>query len=111
MINRDFPELDIQLKKQDNLIFKKINSIEEEELSYELTSFIKYTASQKEIDFTCTDIVLKANIQMSPKRFGRLLNNSIELLESEGVHITKCRTSDSRSYHALFIEPSQSEDE
>ena len=111
MINRDFSELDIQLKKQDNLIFKKINSIEEEELSYELTSFIKYIASQKEIDFTCTDIVLKANIQMSPKRFGRLLNNSIELLESEGVHITKCRTSDSRSYHALFIEPSQSEDE
>ncbi|MFI3307787.1 MAG: AAA family ATPase, partial [Mycoplasmatota bacterium] len=28
MINRDFPELDIQLKKQDNLIFKKIKSIE-----------------------------------------------------------------------------------
>lgn len=111
MINRDFPEIDIQLKKMDNLIFKKINSIEEEEISYELTSFIKYIASQKEIDFTCTDIVLKANIQMSPKRFGRLLNTSIELLESEGVFITKCRTADSRTYHASYIEPSQNEDE
>lgn len=110
-INRDFPVLDIQLKKLDNLIFKKINSIEEDELSYEMTSFIKYVASQKDIDFTCTDIVLKANIPMSPKRFGRLLNNSIELLESEGVHITKCRTADSRSYHATSIEPSQDEDE
>ena len=110
-INRDFSEIDIQLKKLDNLIFRKINSIEEDELSFELTSFIKYVASQKEIDFTCTDIVLKANIPMSPKRFGRLLNNSIELLESEGVHITKCRTADSRLYHATFIEPSQNEDE
>ena len=110
-INRDFPELDMQLKKLDNLIFQKINSIEEDELSYEMTSFIKYVASQKDIDFTCTDIVLKANIPMSPKRFGRLLNNNIELLESEGVHITKCRTADSRFYHATFIEPSQNEDE
>lgn len=110
-INRDFSEIDIQLKKLDNLIFCKINSIEEDELSFELTSFIKFVASQKEIDFTCTDIVLKANIPMSPKRFGRLLNNSIELLESEGVHITKCRTADSRLYHATFIEPSQNEDE
>lgn len=110
MINRDFQELDIQLKKSDNLIFKKINSIEEDELSYEMTSFIKYVANQKELDFTCTEIVLKANIQMSPKRFGRLLNNNIELLESEGVYITKCRTSDSRLYHAVFKEPSQ-EDE
>jgi hypothetical protein len=110
-INRDFPELDMQLKKLDNLIFQKINSIEEDELSYEMTSFIKYVASQKDVDFTCTDIVLKANIPMSPKRFGRLLNNNIELLESEGVHITKCRTADSRSYHATFIEPSQNEDD
>ncbi len=110
MINRDFQELDIQLKKSDNLIFKKINSIEEDELSYEITSFIKYVANQKELDFTCTEIVLKANIQMSPKRFGRLLNNNIELLESEGIYITKCRTSDSRLYHAVFKEPSQ-EDE
>ncbi len=110
-INRDFPSLDIQLKKLDNLIFKKINSIEEDVLSYEMTSFIKYVASQKELDFTCTEIVLKANIQMSPKRFGRLLNNSIELLESEGVHIIKNRTSDTRSYHAVFVEPSQNEDE
>lgn len=98
-INKDFSEIDIQLKKLDNLIFRKINSIEEDELSFELTSFVKYVARQKEIDFTCTDIVLKANIPMSPKRFGRLLNNSIELLESESVHITKCRTADSRLYH------------
>lgn len=110
-INRDFPELDIQLKKLDNLIFQKINSIEEDELSYEMTSFIKYVASQKDIDFTCTDIVLKANIPMSPKRFGRLLNNSLEILESEGVYITKCRTADSRAYHATFIEPSPNEDD
>ena len=110
-INRDFPELDIQLKKLDNLIFQKINSIEDDELSYEITSFIKYVASQKEIDFTCTDIVLKANIPMSPKRFGRLLNSSLELLESKGVHITNCRTADSRLYHATFIEPSQNEDD
>ncbi len=48
---------------------------------------------------------------MSPKRFGRLLNTSIELLESEGVFITKCRTADSRTYHASYIEPSQNEDE
>ena len=76
-----------------------------------MTSFIKYVASQKEIDFTCTDIVLKANIPMSPKRFGRLLNNCIELLESEGVHITKCRTADNRFYHASFEEPSLNETE
>lgn len=106
-INRDFQELDIQLKKLDNLTFKKINSIEEDEISYELTTFIKYVATHKEINFTCTDIVIKANIQMSPKRFGRLINNNIPLLESEGVIITKCRTAESRLYTAVYNEPEQ----
>lgn len=49
---------------------------------------------------------------MSPKGFIKLLNNSIiVLLESEGVYITKCRTADSRLYHATFVKSSQNGDE
>lgn len=107
MVNRDFAECELQLKRNENQIFTVCKSIEEEEIPYEITLFIKYASSQKDFDFLCSDIVNKANIVMSPKRFGRLMNNHLELLKSEGVYITSNRTSEGRYYHCQFIEPSQ----
>ena len=49
----------------------------------------------------------KANILMSPKRFGRMMNDHTELLESEGVYITSNRTGEGRFYHCIFREPTQ----
>ena len=42
VINRDFSELDIQLKKSQNQIFKVIDSIQDEEINSNLILFIKY---------------------------------------------------------------------
>lgn len=107
MSNRDFESIDIQLKRNDNQTFSVCKSIEEDELTYELTLFIRYAAQQKEFDFLCSDIVNKANIVMSPKRFGRMMNDHTELLESEGVYITSNRTGEGRFYHCIFREPAQ----
>jgi len=105
IINRDFEELNIQLKKDGTQIFNKINPVEEEEIDYNLIQFIKYVSKNKVVEFTCTEIIDKANLQTTPKRFGRLLNSNLSLLEKEGVHIEYKKTSDKRSYIAKYEEP------
>ena len=105
IINRYFEELNIQLKKDGTQIFNKINPVEEEEIDYNLIQFIKYVSKNKVVEFTCTEIIDKANLQTTPKRFGRLLNSNLSLLEKEGVHIEYKKTSDKRSYIAKYEEP------
>ena len=110
MLSRDFPSLDIQLKKDNNLIFSvSKTNYDEEDIPYELIQFIKYASENKDFRFTCTEIVSNAKILISPKRFGRLLNNNIELLKNEGVIITKDRQSDNRYYYCHYEEPTEEE--
>lgn len=104
--NRDFGSIDLQLKRNDNLTLSVCKSIEEDEIPYKLTQFIRYAASQKEFEFICSDIVSRANIMTTPKRFGRMMNNHLELLESEGVYITSIRNGNVRLYQCKYIEPS-----
>lgn len=105
IINRDFEELNIQLKKDEKQIFNKINPVEEDEIDYNLIQFIKYISKNKVVEFNCTEIIDKANLQTTPKRFGRLLNANLSLLEKEGVQIEYKKTSNKRSYVAKFEEP------
>lgn len=104
IINRDFPELDIQLKKSSNQIFNVINTIEEDEIDFSLTKLIIYASGQKEFDFTCSDIISKLNLIITPKRFGRLLKSNINLLNDQGLHLTEKRTGQARIYHAIYEE-------
>ena len=40
-----------------------------------------------------------------------MLNSNIDLLEKEGLHITKSRTSSERKYHCVYEEPILEDDE
>lgn len=107
VINRDFPEIDIQLKKTPNQIFKVIDPIVEEEININLIQIIKYISNHNDCEFTCTDIINKLNLIITPRQLGRLLNSSEELLKKEGVILTKKKTGTSRLYLAHYEEPNE----
>ena len=65
---------------------------------------IIYAGIQKEFDFTCTEIISKLNLIITPKQFGRLLKANINLLKNEGLYITEKRTGQARLYHAKYEE-------
>lgn len=104
IINRDFSEQDIHLKKSSNQIFNVIDPIEDEEINYNLVLFIKYAVDKKDFDFTCNEIINKANLLLTPKQFGRLLNSNLDLLKREGLSITKNRNANERLYHVHYKE-------
>ena len=106
-ISRDFSPIDILLEKDKNLVLKVCKEDDEDIIDSNLILFIKYASSKIEFDFTPTEIVNKANLFCTPKKFGRLLNANLDLLEKEGLYITNNRTSDKRIYHCHYKEPSQ----
>ena len=77
IINRDFSELDIQLKKSQTQIFNVVDPIQDEEINSNLILFIKYVVGKDDFDFTASEIVNKAGLMLTPKQFGRLLNSCI----------------------------------
>ena len=111
IINRDYPELDIYLKKSSNQIFNVIDPIVEEEININLILFIKYAIGKGDFNFTCNEIINKTNMLLTPKQFGRLLNSNLDLLKREGLHITKDRKSEGRFYHVHYEEPTLEDDE
>lgn len=104
IISRDFPSNEINLIRNDNLQFK-VTTEEVEELDYNLNIFLKYVIKLKEITFTPSEIVSTLNLQVSPTKFGQLLNSNIKRLEQEGVSITKNKTAVARNYKATFNDP------
>ena len=105
IINRYFSGQDIYLKKSSNQIFNVTNPSNDEDINYNLILFIKYVVDKKDFDFTCSEIINKANILLTPKQFGRLLNSNIDFLKQEGIFITNNRNATMRSYHAHYEEP------
>ena len=102
--SRDYEGLDLVLKRNDNLLFE-LSEVESEDLNYNILTFLNYAIKQKEFTFTSSDITSKLNLQITPTSFGKLLNNNIDNLEKEGLHITKKRTGKSRYYTAKYEEP------
>ena len=102
--NRDFPSVDLVLRKDENCILNLTNEDSEETIDYNLMLFIKYVANKCNIKFTCKEIVNNAGLQLTPKQFGRLLNSNIKLLEKEGIYITKSRNAKERLYTAYYEE-------
>ena len=105
MINRDFSQLDIQLKKSKNQVFNVIEPVEDNELDYNLIELIKYVAKIGETDFTCTEVINNIGLKTTAKRLGRLIASNKELLAKEGLYITPSRSSDKRIKHARYEEP------
>ncbi len=105
MINRDFPELELQLKKSKHQVFSVIEPVEDNELDYNLVELIKYCAKKIDLEFTCTEIVERCNLKTTAKRLGRLINSNIDLLKSEGLTITKARQGNARNYIGHYEEP------
>ena len=75
-----------------------------------IIGFINYAIREKEFDFSASDVINKANLMCTPTQLGKLLSTHKELLEKEGLHITKYRTNDGRSYHIKYEEPSLEND-
>lgn len=105
IINRDFPELNINLKREINQIF----SIADEqigigEMDFNIVQLIKYISSKKEVDFTCSDVIIKANMNITPKQLGKLFRSNKSLLKSEGITITLHRSGKERLYKGIYEE-------
>lgn len=104
IINRDFEEQNLNLIKNDKLIFEIINE-DNTELDFNLSAFMRYVIKKKEVIFTPAEIVAELNLLITPSRLGRLLNSNIKRLEQEGIYVELNRTATSRNYKAKFIEP------
>lgn len=109
IINRDFEEQNLNLIKNDKLIFEIMNE-DNTELDFNLSAFMRYVIKKKEVIFTPAEIVAELNLLITPSRFRRLLNSNIKRLEQEGIYIELNRTATSRNYKAKFIEPLNLED-
>lgn len=103
-ISRDYQSFEITLKRNDNLIFEIIEN-SSRELDPRLNEFLKYLIKRKEVSFTPAEMVAKLDLNISPTKFGMLLNNNLQLLEREGVSIEKNKTASARNYRAVFIDP------
>ena len=101
--SRDYEGFDLVLKRNENLIFEKVE--ETEELNPNLLFFLNYAIKQKEFSFTSSEITSKLNLQVTPSAFGKLLNNNLDNLEKEGLHIIPKRTATERIYTAKYEEP------
>ncbi len=104
IINRDFEEQNLNLIKNDKLIFEIMNE-DNTELDFNLSAFMRYVIKKKEVIFTPAEIVAELNLLITPSRFGRVLNSNIKRLEQEGIYVELNRTATSRNYKAKFIEP------
>lgn len=105
IINRDFPSTDIYLKKSKNQVFNVIDQFDNDKPDMNLINFIKYAVSQGDFEFTCAEIINKANLLMTPKQCGRMINSNKDYLKREGLHIDKIRKSDKRLYRSHYEEP------
>ena len=82
IINRDFEEQNLNLIKNDKLIFEIMND-DNTELDFNLSAFTRYVIKKKEVIFTPAEMVAELNLLITPSRFGRLLNCNIKRLKQK----------------------------
>lgn len=102
--SRDYENFNLILKRDSNLLLQ-ISEYETDDLNVNLIMFLNYAISQKEFDFVISDITSKLQLKIAPSTFGKLLNNNIDNLKKEGLHIELKRTATDRIYHAKYVEP------
>ena len=89
---------------KDNLLFE-VSEFETEDLNPILQLFLNYAIKQKDFNFTASEITSKLNLQITPTKFGKLLNSNMNNLSKEGLHIEQKRTATERIYTAHYEEP------
>lgn len=102
--SRDYEGFDLVLKRNNNLLFE-VTEKESEELNYNLLIFLNYAIKNQEFSFTSSEMTSKLNMNIPPSAFGKLLNDNLNNLEKEGLHIEQKRTSAQRTYFAKYEEP------
>ena len=106
IINRDFPDEEEYLHKDKNQVFSIAQDTSLDYVNPNIIGFIKYDIREKDFDFNVSEIINKANLMCTPTQLGKLINSNLDLLEKEGLHITKYRTTEGRMYHIKYEEPS-----
>ena len=106
IINRDFPDDEEYLRKDKNQVFSIAQDTSLDYVNPNIIGFIKYAIREKDFDFNVSEIINKANLMCTPTQLGKLINSNLDLLEKEGLHITKYRTTEGRMYHIKYEEPS-----
>lgn len=102
--SRDYPSKDYVLKRNENLILKIDNFIDEV-WNENIMTFFRYAISLKEFTFTASDMVSKLKLNVIPSTFGKLLANHKEELKRNGLVIESKRTATERLYTAKYKEP------
>lgn len=57
-------------------------------------------------DAVVDGIINKANLMCTPTQLGKLISTHKEMLKKKGLHISKYRTNEGRTYHVKYEEPS-----
>ena len=104
--DRDFPDEEEHLHKDKNQVFSIAEDTSLDYVNPNIIGFIKYAIREKDFDFNVSEIINKANLMCTPTQLGKLLNTQKDLLEQEGFHISKYRTTEGRMYHIDYEEPS-----
>lgn len=101
--SRDYEGFDLTLKMNDNLTFEA-SEIEIEDLNPYLIIFLNYAIKKKEFTFTMSDITSTLNLNILPSTFGKILNDNLDILKKEGLHIEYKKTAIQRLYTAKYEE-------
>ena len=110
IINRDFPDQEEYLNKNNNQVFSIAEDTSLDYVNPNIIGFIKYAIREKEFDFTVSEIINKANLMCTPTQLGKLISTHKKLLEKEGLQISRYRTTDDRMIHIKYEEPSLEND-
>lgn len=102
--SRDYPSLDLILKRNNKLILS-IDEQTEETLNENLMQLLKYAINKKEFTFTVSEMVSKLNLFITPSVFGKLLKSNIENLKKLGLFVQCKRTATVRIWNAIYKEP------
>ena len=102
--SRDYESIDLVLKRNKDLTFE-VSETDSSDLNLNLIIFLNYAIKQKEFSFKSSDIVGELKLPILPSVFGKLLNQNLDNLEKEGLHIESKRTGPDRLYYAKYEEP------
>lgn len=103
--NRDYESIEQSLIKDEHCVLNVSYEDSDDDLTdASLIALVKYISFNTNCEFTCTEIVNKLNLLVTPKKLGKLINNNMDLLKREGVSIEKRRTGSARTYVASYKE-------
>ena len=103
--SRDFEGDEFNLSRNDNLILEVEEKDYNDDLDYNLILFLNYSILQKEYKLTSAEITAKLQLKITPTKFTRLINNNLDNLKKQGLHIEPYRTSSTRGFFVQYIEP------